>query len=137
VLDEDEPPLYVSAPENERIKDQRRQNDAVPEPQTDMIAAILTLMREEQARARRLERRLSAREREYNARKPSSSAHLDDKFVIYEKRMDSKSRHEAKEKHKKSKDSLQAPNGQEDIESMGQKFMAFLNARSDAQTESG
>jgi hypothetical protein len=97
-----------------------------------MITALLALMREEQARANRLERKLSARERQCRVRNTSFS-----EFVVPEKQAKSKRRHKVKEKRKKSTDSWDTSKEQEDIESMGQKFKAFLNARNDAQTESG
>jgi hypothetical protein len=94
--------------------------------------AMLALMREEQARARRLEHRLYAREREYKTRRKVSTELEDDELMGSQKRTRSKkNKQETKEKR--------ADNGneEEDIESMGQKFMAFLKARSDAQTDSG
>jgi hypothetical protein len=102
-----------------------------------MITALLAIMREEQARANRLERKLSAREREFRVRNTSFSAHLDSEFMVPEKMAKSKRRPEMKAKRKKSKDNWDTSKEQEDIESMGQKFKAFLNARNDAQTESG
>jgi len=102
-----------------------------------MIATLLGLMREEQARANHLERKLSAREREFRLRNMPSSAHLDSNFAVSEKRAKSKRRRETIEKRKKSKDSWDTSKEQEDLESVGQKFKAFIHARSDAQTESG
>lgn len=152
MLDEgDETLLSTSTFQNEVPKDHRRQRskhvqkDKSPEPQSDMIAAILTLMREEQARAHRLERKLSAQERKYKVRRasPPSSCDSDNESIVSEERTkpkrdkhETKEKREAKERRKKNKESSNT-SGEEDIESMGQKFKAFLHARSDAQTDSG
>jgi hypothetical protein len=150
ILDEgDESLLSTSAFQNEGPKDHRRQRsghtekDKSPEPQSDMIAAILTLMREEQARAHRLERKLSAQERKYKVRRASSPYDSDDESIVSEeqtkpkrKKHGTKEKREAKEKRKKNKESANT-SAEEDIESMGQKFKAFLHARNDAQTDSG
>lgn len=88
---------------------------------------MLTLMREEQARTRRLEHKLYAQELEQQARRTSPPPYSGDDQT--------QSKWRKREKNGKHVDTKNDSNDEE-IESIRQKFMVFL-ARSDAQTDSG
>jgi len=137
--DVEEPLPRVHAPTDQMPKNQHRRHSGIAEKkkpsefQNEAIMAMLTLMRKEQARARLLERRLYARELEHKAQRVSMSPDSDRDSIASQTRSQ-KNNKEMKEEHADGGNH----SGEEDgVETMGQKFKAFLTARSDAQTESG
>jgi len=118
-------------------KNQRRQSNGLAQTdkatkfQNDAIMAMLTLMREEQARARRLECKLYARELEYNARKVSPLSDDEESVESHRKAKPKTKNQGTKEKRMDHEEDL------DEDETMSHKFKAFLKARSDPQTDTG
>jgi hypothetical protein len=126
VLDRPPSQRAVATP---KVDDEHRQTTIVRAPEIDPpLTEMLKLIREQCAHNHRLEQQLSARDREL-ARLLAETKVFSARSKI-EKTADN-------EDENPSNSGFEVPNHMESDETFGSKFMAFVNTRSDAQTESG